>query len=71
MIQIYQQDTKVTGMTQRTVPVATEDTRALFSGHCAMHENREVFFASIEPFTAGHRHIKAGGKTGRRNNEDN
>jgi len=59
VIQIYQQDTKVTGMTHRTLPVDTEDTRARFLGTHAMNRTCAVFFPGVEPFTVGDRHIEA------------
>jgi hypothetical protein len=60
VIQAYQQDTNVTGITHQTLPVATEDTRATFSKGDTANLTCAVFFARVEPFRVGRRHIDAG-----------
>jgi hypothetical protein len=59
MIQIYQQDTSATGITQVTITVHIEDSRAMAGNDPAIDWIDQVFFALVEPFNARYRHTNA------------
>jgi hypothetical protein len=59
MIQIYQQDTSARGITQVTITVHIEDSRAMAGNDPAIDWIDQVFFALVEPFNARYRHTNA------------